>query len=283
MTSVSPPDDALAARLLAGQPRPHDLDGEYGAVARLLVIAGDGLMEQAEPPHEATLAALRDAAIGSVIDLRARKRRRHIARTLVIAGVVGFGASAAAAANGSLPAPLQDVFHEFADLAGVDIPAGSQDGPDHGRSDEAPGRPEDPGRPVDPRRSDEAPGQPAEPGSVSGVGPDGVPPGQGGTIPGIGDGNAGNGNAGNGSGTVPQVSPPDPGAPVPDNGTPSVADDQTGHGVEPGSAPPGRGGELPPDASANGVANASAGAANGGVPNANANANATGRETPAEG
>jgi hypothetical protein len=196
-----------------------------GPVGRVLRAAGAGLDEAVEldPRLLAELRAAVTSGIGGVVDLT-KPRRHRVVRTLVIAGLVGAGATSAAAANGSLPSGVQGVAHDMADAVGLDIPegngppqsSGAQDGEGHGRSDEAPGRPDEPGQPADPgSRAEEAPGPPAD--VPTGVGPEGTTPPEGGTIPGTGE-------------TVPTTSlpeqvpdpPEDPGPPD-DRGPPADA------------------------------------------------------------
>ena len=169
------------------------IDRTSGPVGRVLRAARARLDDVAGPDPE-LLAGLCASATtgGGVIDLS--RARRHVVRTIVIAGIVGAGATGAAAANGSLPSSIQGVAHDVADAVGLDIPegatpptsGGAQDGDGHGRSDEAPGRPDEPGQPADPgSRADESPGAPDD--VPTGVGPDGITPGDGGTIPGTGE------------------------------------------------------------------------------------------------
>src|SRR5687767_5610786 len=116
-------DEQLAERLLSGQPRPEDLDGPYGAVAALLAAAARD--EEVAAPGEAFLGELAGATASRVVPIRGRRGR--IALVAVIVGGSALGASAAAAANGSLPDPVQEVFHDVADAVGVDIPDGGED------------------------------------------------------------------------------------------------------------------------------------------------------------
>src|SRR5688500_13291766 len=119
-------DEQLAERLLSGQPRSEDLDGPYGAVAALLAAAARD--EEVAAPGEAFLGELVAATASPVVPIRGRRGR--IAIAAVIVGGSALGASAAAAANGSLPDPVQEVFHDVADAVGVDIPDGDDDDED---------------------------------------------------------------------------------------------------------------------------------------------------------
>jgi hypothetical protein len=160
----------------------EEFDGDLLVVEDLFVVLTEDLDVPAPAPDAALLAELIAA-----VPMPVEPRRRGL-RIAVASGAFLLAASGAAAATtGSLPDGIQSALHAAADAVGIHIPdgdaqgpptsGGSQDGPGHGRSDEAPGRPDDPGQPVDPGRSDEAPGQPEDPGS-EGVGPEGVPPGQ---------------------------------------------------------------------------------------------------------
>jgi hypothetical protein len=155
-----------------------DIDFDYAVVEDLLRALAE-FDDPSGAPSPVFLAEL-IAAVPPV----ATPGRRGL-RIAVASGAVFLAAAGtAAAATGSLPGPLQSAVHAIAGVVGIDVPhggtpesGGSQDGPGHGRSDEAPGRPEDPGQPADPGRSDEAPGAPLDPGS-DGVGIEGAPPGQ---------------------------------------------------------------------------------------------------------
>jgi hypothetical protein len=160
----------------------EEFDGDLLIVEDLFVVLTEDLDVPAPAPDAALLAEL-IAAVPMPVE-----PRRHGLRIAMASGAFLLAASGAAAATtGSLPDGIQSAVHAAAGAVGIHIPdgdaqgpptsGGSQDGPGHGRSDEAPGRPEDPGQPADPGRSEEAPGQPEDPGS-EGVGPEGVPPGQ---------------------------------------------------------------------------------------------------------
>jgi hypothetical protein len=139
-------------------------DAEVAALIRAATEDLDPL--QGGPPLpllDGMLAAILDSGVVELADRRGRGLGRRVAVAAVVLGLTATGA-AAAAATGSLPASVQDVIHDLGGAVGLDLPAGSQDGEGHGRSDEAPGRPEQPGPPVDPGRSDEAPGRPDDPG-----------------------------------------------------------------------------------------------------------------------
>jgi hypothetical protein len=230
-------DLASDGDLLGRVERGLGLDRALAPVAVLLRAAVDELEPLTQKPEPAFLADLvwavtaGGAALEQTGDELARRRRRRIASIALAAGALGFGVTGAAAANGSLPDSVQEFVHDVGAAVGFDLPAGSQDGPGHGRSDEAPGRPEVPGQPTTPGRSDEAPGRPDDPGNGNGVGPEGVPPGQDGTIPGQGGG--------------PDEIPPGQGGTVPGTDEPSgrPADPGQGNGNSgdpPGVTPPGR-------------------------------------------
>jgi hypothetical protein len=160
----------------------EEFDGDLLVVEDLFVVLTEDLDEPAPAPDAALLAAL-IAAVPMPVEPRRRGLRIAMASGAFLLAASG----AAAATTGSLPHGIQSALHRAAEAVGIHIPdgdaqgpptsGGSQDGPGHGRSDEAPGRPEDPGQPADPGRAEEAPGQPEDPGS-EGVGPEGVPPGQ---------------------------------------------------------------------------------------------------------
>lgn len=139
MTQAPELDEGTADRLLDGSVAPHEAPLGWERVAALLRAAGaEGA--PVDPPAE-LLAAMR---------VRPLSRRRRAAIAGGIAGALVFAGTGAAAANGSLPDAVQDVVHDVASVAGIDVPAST----DRGRSDDAPGHDGAPGR------SDEAPGRP---------------------------------------------------------------------------------------------------------------------------
>jgi hypothetical protein len=240
-----------------------DVEFDYAVVEDLL----QALAELDDPDNEPSPVFL--AEMIAAIPAPATPARRGVRIAVVSGALVLAAAGSAAAANGSLPAPVQSAAHAVARAVGVDIPdgrqgppesSGSQDGPGHGRSDEAPGRPDDPGQPADPGRSDEAPGAPADPGS-GGVGPDGTPPGQIGNEhpdpPGIDNPNAGGGGGGGGPESQGEEST---------GGTPTTESNPDTDGGNPnaGGGNPNAGGGNP---------NASGGANGNGNHNGNATAN----------
>jgi hypothetical protein len=210
--------------------------GMSGGVAQLLRAAAADLEPLDVDPDPAFLAdmiavVVLDGAAGVPADELGQRRRQRVVRIALVAGALGLTATGAAAANGSLPDPVQDVVSDVAESVGITLPAGSQDGPGHGRSDEAPGRPAVPGQPTDPGRSDEAPGRPADPGAP-GVGPEETPPGQGGTVPGTGEDTGGVG---------PDETPPGQGGTVPGTDEPPGPPEDPGggnRGITPGGAAP---------------------------------------------
>ena len=159
-----------------------DVDDDFGdleVVEDLLSLLTEDLEVLADAPSPAFLEALLAAVPAP------RRAPRRGVRIAVTSGALFLAAAGtAAAATGSLPDSIQSAVHAAAESVGINVPdaepqgppttGGSQDGAGHGRSDEAPGRPEQPGPPEDPSRSDEAPGQPEDPGSI-GVGTEGVP------------------------------------------------------------------------------------------------------------
>jgi hypothetical protein len=151
--------DPRLEQLLGDGPAPEG----WSEVAALLRQAADIEPNGAPAPH--LLAALVAAATEPEAPGRRVVARRTIGIAAAAAAVV-LGAGSAAAAGGDLPDPVQAVVHDVVGAVGLHVPdsGGSQDGPGHGRSDEAPGRPEVPGQPADPGRSDEAPGRPEDPG-----------------------------------------------------------------------------------------------------------------------
>jgi len=161
----APADD----RFLDGGVAPHDAPAGWEQVAGVLRAAGD--RTPGPRPPQSTL----DAMVAAALDRPRVLARRRVGLGIGLAAAIVLGGTGVAAASGSLPAPVQDVAHDIAAIVGVHVPAGhepgppttggSQDGQGHGRSDEAPGRPDDPGPPADPddpSRSDEAPGQPED-------------------------------------------------------------------------------------------------------------------------
>lgn len=148
-------------QLLHGDPP----DG-WEDVTGLLRAAAD--VEPGADPPAALLAAMVETA-----GTPSRGPRRILIAVATGAFAV-VAASGTAAATGNLPDPVQAVVHDLASDIGLDLPdaddrrgpatePGSQDGPGHGRSDEAPGRPANPGRSNDSSsRTGEAPGRSAD-------------------------------------------------------------------------------------------------------------------------
>lgn len=144
------------------------LDGDppdgWDDVADLLRTAAD--VEPGVGPPAPLLAAMVDAAGAP------GRGPRRILIALAAGSFAVLAASGTAAATGYLPDPVQALVHDLASDVGLDLPdaddrrgpptePGSQDGPGHGRSDEAPGRPADPGRSNDSSsRTGGAPGRP---------------------------------------------------------------------------------------------------------------------------
>jgi hypothetical protein len=177
VTEREPETDArVADRLLDGEVTLEDVPAGWEQVAAVLRAAGD------RTPGPRPPQSVLDALAAATVDRPRVLARRRIGFGIGLATVVVLGGTSAAATSGSLPDPVQDVAHDIAAAIGVHVPeshepgppttGGSQDGEGHGRSDEAPGRPDDPGPPAepgqpdDPSRSDEAPGQPEEVGGA---------------------------------------------------------------------------------------------------------------------
>lgn len=174
-----------------------------------LVVLLAAMVDGSDDPVDPSPAELR-AFVAAV--QAGRPAPRSVARAVVPALVIGGSllvGGAAAASNGSLPDPLQDVAHEMADLVGIDVPP----------SDDAP-----PDRPANaggvegvgsdgtaPGRGGIVPGTGAD-GGGNGIGSLGTPPGQGGTVPGTGTDAGSNGVEADGTPPVPAVVPEDPGS-----------------------------------------------------------------------
>jgi hypothetical protein len=130
-----PIDDTTADRLLGGAIRPDDAPPGTAGVAALIAAARSAAQVPA-PTDDAFVASL--AAAVPATGPHATRRRPMISRLLTakaaaIGGVALFGASAAAASAGTLPAPAQDAVSKAFDKAGVSVPASK--GASHGNSE----------------------------------------------------------------------------------------------------------------------------------------------------
>lgn len=125
-------DDVTADRLLSGRLAPADAPPGYAQVARLAQaatgpaapseLAGESLVL---PAAMAVLGAGGGGVVaGGRSDLRRRLRTTSLgARVAALsAGIVLVGATAAAAANGSLPRPAQSAIAEAASHLGISVP-----------------------------------------------------------------------------------------------------------------------------------------------------------------
>jgi hypothetical protein len=199
--------DSLLDAIAAGREVPDE------PVTDLLRRAVAGL-EDVEAPADEVVATWVDALERGTSWADGRRARRLVP-ILVVGGSLLFG-GAAAAANGSLPDPLQDAVHDVVGVLGIEVPEGDDDEGD---------------RPTPTTENDDAEG-------VDGVGPDGVAPGQGGTVPGTGA-------DGGGSGVGSEGTPPGQGGTVPGTG-----EEPGGEGVGPDGTPPGQdgtpGSDTPP-------------------------------------
>ena len=101
-----------ADRLLGGQPRPEDLRGEAAPLATLLSSMRKHVATQDSEAERLAISALaaeiRDPALdsASVVSHSFGRRLSAKAGVLAFAAVIATG-TAAAAANGSLPGPVQ--------------------------------------------------------------------------------------------------------------------------------------------------------------------------------
>ena len=130
-------DEDSAARLLQGVVHPDDAPPGYGSVAHLLASAAR--LPQApldEEEASITVASMVEAigGAGPAPAPEASRRRPMLGRllagkALAAVAVLGFTATGAAAAAGSLPDPVQGVVSDAVSHVGVNIPH-----PNHGRS-----------------------------------------------------------------------------------------------------------------------------------------------------
>ena len=120
-------DDATADRLLAGKVSPADAPAGYAGLAAL-VRAATGPADAGELANEASVVAASMAAMagGDVSPIhggsRSRLAKLLTAKVVAIGAFTLVGATAAAAATGTLPAPAQTAVSSAASHIGLSVP-----------------------------------------------------------------------------------------------------------------------------------------------------------------
>jgi hypothetical protein len=188
MTDFADLDDAAVERLLVGDVEPADAPEGWSAVAVLLRAAAE--VEPVEGPSAELLASLVAAAPGtswSRHDGGGVVARRRIGAAVFGATLLLGAGTGVAAATGSLPGPIQGVIHDVADAVGLDVPDRDDADADETEVDDnlvpspVDNTDDAPGRPANPGRSEDAPGQDGETGRPDDPGNSEDAPGQDGT------------------------------------------------------------------------------------------------------
>lgn len=120
-------DEGTVEALLAGPAGEGVVPGELARVAALLQDARVDAAAGALSGESATVAAMRAALTGRPVGVDRRRPARLLGRVLtvkaaVVSGTVVFGAGAAAAATGNLPAPVQSAAHDVLATIGIRVP-----------------------------------------------------------------------------------------------------------------------------------------------------------------
>ncbi len=130
-------DDDSASRMLQGAVHPDDAPPGYASVAGLLAHAAQ-LPPLDEDAGAATISAMVELIrAGAAAPAPARSRRKSTigkifaGKALVAMATVALTATGAAAATGSLPAPVQDAVSEAVSHVGVNLPAKGGKSADH--------------------------------------------------------------------------------------------------------------------------------------------------------
>ena len=170
-------DEDSASRMLQGAVHPDDAPPGYASVADLLARAAR-LPSLDEDAGAATISAMVEAIRAGAPAPAAGPARRRSAIGKLFAGkalaamaTVALTATGAAAATGSLPAPVQDAVSEAVSHVGGDLPARGGKSADHrqdgehrpsnqGTSDDK-GNPDETGNPADKGQSGADHGRPA--------------------------------------------------------------------------------------------------------------------------
>lgn len=144
-------DEDSASRMLQGLVHPDDAPPGYAAVADLLATATQWppLDDEAGAP---TISAMVEAIrAGAPVPQASRRksmiRKLFAGKALAAMATVALTATGAAAATGSLPAPVQDAVAEAVSHVGVDLPAKGGRSAEHRQDGEH--RPSDKGKPAD--------------------------------------------------------------------------------------------------------------------------------------
>jgi hypothetical protein len=129
-------DDDSASRMLQGLVHPDDAPPGYSSVAGLLASAAQ-LPPLAEDAGTATISAMVEVIRTGAVPTPETSRRRSMlgklfaGKALVAMATVALTATGAAAATGTLPAPVQDAVSEAVSHVGVDLPANAGKSADH--------------------------------------------------------------------------------------------------------------------------------------------------------
>ena len=118
--------EALLAGTVGAEAGSRGLTGVAALLAEARVDAAAGAL----PGESATVAAMRAAVTGRPVGVGRRRPHPMLGRALalkaaVITGTLALGAGTAAAATGSLPAPLQSAAHDVLAVIGVRVPGGA--------------------------------------------------------------------------------------------------------------------------------------------------------------
>jgi hypothetical protein len=129
-------DDDSASRMLQGLVHPDDAPPGYASVAGILTSAAQ-FPPLAEDAGTATICAMVEEIRSGAAPTPENSRRRSMlgklfaGKALVAMATVALTATGAAAATGSLPAPVQDAVSEAVSHVGVDLPADAGKSADH--------------------------------------------------------------------------------------------------------------------------------------------------------
>jgi hypothetical protein len=129
-------DDDSASRMLQGLVHPDDAPPGYASVAGLLASAAQ-FPPLPEDAGTTTICAMVEEIRAGAAPTPENSRRRSMlgklfaGKALVAMATVALTASGAAAATGSLPAPVQDAVSKAVSHVGVDLPADAGRSADH--------------------------------------------------------------------------------------------------------------------------------------------------------